>query len=162
MNTNNIQAALIEVARSLMVKMASIASSNGMPPRVATRINRATSANPVTKSGNAYTVSVKVDMSEDAAPMAAMYEYGIGAYPIPKTGETFMAFPKEKWPQYVPPPPAPDVFVFYKVTHPAVEAKPYIKPAVEQNRVEVKRLLGKAFVESVIVRGTTKYEIRVM
>jgi hypothetical protein len=54
------------------------------------------------------------------------------------------------------------VFVFYKVTHPAVEAKPYIKPAVEQNRAEVKRLLGKAFIESVIVRGTTKYEIRVM
>ena len=73
-----------------------------------------------------------------------------------------MAFPRERWPQYVPPPTAPDVFVFFKVTHPAVHATPYIRPAVEENRADVKRLLGKAFVESVIVRGKTTYEIRVM
>lgn len=159
---NNIQAALIEVARKLMQKMASTASSNGMPLRVAARINRSTSASSVTQSGNMYKVSVKIDMSKDAAPMAAMYEYGIGAYLIPKDGTTFMAFPKERWPQYKPPPEAPDTFVFFKVTHPAVEAKPYIAPSVIANRVDVKQLLGKAFVESVIVRGTEKYRIQVM
>lgn len=162
MNTNNIQAALVEVARRLMDKMANTASSNGMPSKVAARINRSTSASPVSQSGNGYRVSVRIDMSKDAAPMAAMYEYGIGEYPIPKTGTTFMAFPKERWPQYVPPPPAPDLFVFYKVTHPAVEAKPYIAPSIEANRVDAKQLLGKAFTESLIVRGTTKYKIQVM
>lgn len=159
---NNIQAALIEVARKLMQKMASTASSNGMPSRVAARINRSTSATSVTQSGNTYRVSVQVDMSKDAAPMAAMYEYGIGEYPIPKSGTTFMTFPKEKWPQYEPPPPAPDKFIFFQVTHPAVEAKPYIHPSVIANREDVKRLLGKAFIESVIVRGTEKYKIQVM
>jgi len=159
---NNIQAALVEVARRLMQKMAATASQNGMPSKVAARINRSTFAGTPTKVGNGYSIKVSIDMSKDAAPMAAAYEYGIGEYPIPKEGTTFMAFPKEKWPQYVPPPPAPDVFVFFKVTHPAIEAKPYIRPSVIENRADAKQLLGKAFVESVIVRGTTKYEIRVM
>lgn len=159
---NNVQAALIEVARNLMAKMASISSSNGMPPKVAARISKSTFATPVTKSGSAYSVSVKIDLSKDGAPMAAVYEYGIGEYLIPKEGTTFMTFPKERWPQYIPPPPAPNWFVFFKVTHPAVEAKPYIRPAIEQNRADTKRLLGKAFAESLRVRGTTKYEIRVM
>jgi hypothetical protein len=107
-------------------------------------------------------VSVGIDMSKDAAPMAAMYEYGIGEYRIPESGEKFMAFGKDRWKNYQSPPDAPDVFVFTHVTHPAVQATPYIRPAVEENRPDVRRLLGKAFVESVIVRGTTKYEIRVM
>jgi hypothetical protein len=145
-----------------MQKMAATASSNGMPPKVAARINQSTSVTTVTQSGNTYRVSVQVDMSKDRAPMAAMYEYGIGEYPIPKEGTAFMTFPKERWPQYQPPPAAPDKFVFFKVTHPAVEAKPYIHPSVIANRPEVKRLLGRAFIESVIVRGTEKYKIQVM
>ena len=78
MNTNNIQAALVEVARNLMQKMAAKANQSGMPSKVAARINRSTFANPVTKSGNQYSISVAIDMSKDAAPMAAVYEYGIG------------------------------------------------------------------------------------
>ncbi len=162
MNTNNIQAALIEVARKLMQKMAAKTSQSGMPPKVAARINRSTSAGQVTQSGGQYSVSVSIDMSKDAAPMAAVYEYGIGAYRIPRESEKFMAFGRERWPQYKPPPEAPDVFVFTHVTHPAVQATPYIRPAVEENRVDARKLLAKAFVESVIVRGKTTYEIRVM
>lgn len=159
---NNIQSSLVEVARRLMQKMAATTLQNGMPPKVASRINRSTFVTPPMRFGNDYRISIKIDMSKDGAPMAAMYEYGIGAYPIPKEGTTFMAFPKERWPQYVPPPPAPDVFVFFKVTHPAVEARPYIKPSVIANREDAKRILGRAFVESVIVRGTEKYKIQVM
>lgn len=162
MTGNNILAALVEVARSLMNKMAAKTVQSGMPSKVAARINRSTSAGQAVQDRNGYSITVSIDMSKEAAPMAAMYEWGIQEYRIPKEGETYMAFPKERWPQYQPPPPAPDVFVFTHVTHPAVAATPYIRPSIEENRVEAKRLLGRAFVESLGLRGKTVYTIKVM
>ena len=156
MTGNNIIAALVEVARSLMNKMATKVVQNGLPKV----INSATSASEARQSGENFSISVRIDLDE--APMAAAYEWGTPAYRIPREGETFMAFPKEKWPQYQPPPPAPDVFVFFHVTHPAITPRPYIRPSIIENRAEAKRLLGKAFVESLGIRGKEVYKITVM
>jgi hypothetical protein len=77
--------------------------------------------------------------------MAGAYEYGAQPYRIPPEGETFMAFPKEKWPQYEPPPPAPNVFVFHHVQHPEIIARPYIRPTIADTREEITQILGKEF-----------------
>jgi hypothetical protein len=161
MYVNNISAALIGVARSLMQKMRETMSNNGMPHKVADRIARSTYASGVSNEGNTYSVKVAIDLSKEAAPMAAVYEFGIDEYPIPAEGTTLMVFPNERWPQYEPPPPAPDKFVFMKVIHPAVEATPYVQPSIEANRDVARKLLGRAFVESFVVRGKTEYRIEV-
>jgi hypothetical protein len=48
------------------------------------------------------------------------------------------------------------------VMHPGVKPNPYVEPSVIANRADARQLLKRAFIETVIVRGTTKYEIRVM
>jgi len=176
MNGNNIQAALIEIARKLMQKMADKVNQNDLP----TAINKATYASQVTNSGNTYRISVLIDLSENGAPMAAAFEYGSGIWG--SKGQRYKIAPKNgKWlvfeygvgrnvPSDIPGLAAKPVWylkgsdtaIFKYVMHPGVQAKPYIEPSIIENRADAKRLLAKAFVESLTVRGTTKYEVRVM
>lgn len=96
-------------------------------------------------SDKASYVDIVIDTSKNGAPMAGAYEWGKEPYRIPPEGEKRMAFPKEKWPQYEPPPSAPNVFVFTHVMHPMIVPRPYIKPTIIENKEEVKRILARDF-----------------
>ena len=111
-----------------------------------------------TKGSGALGITISIGMKENEAPAAAAYEFGSGLhgkegkkYPIvPRKSGGFLVFPKERWPGYAPPPDAPNVFFFSKVMHPGVEAKPYMKPAIEENKEEMKRLIGEFFTIDVV------------
>ena len=112
---------------------------------------------PAEISGTAFIV-IEIDLEK--APMARAYEFGSGIhstegdkkrYRIPKLGgSSYVAFPKEKWAGYNPPPPAPDVFVFTHVLHPGVAPQPYMIPALEASKEKIRKILGKEFVASVV------------
>jgi len=111
-----------------------------------------------TKGSGALGITISIGMKENEAPAAAAYEFGSGLhgkegkkYPIvPRKSGGFLVFPKERWPGYAPPPDAPNMFFFSKVMHPGVEARPYMKPAIEENKEEMKRLIGEFFTIDVI------------
>jgi len=111
-----------------------------------------------TKGTGALGITISIGMKENEAPAAAAYEFGSGLhgkegkkYPIvPRKSGGFLVFPKERWPGYAPPPDAPNVFFFSKVMHPGVEARPYMKPAIEENKEEMKRLIGEFFTIDVV------------
>ena len=115
------------------------------------------------ETGNGrYIIDVSIPLKE--APAAAAYEWGSGEhaergargeYPIPSDGETDMFFPKEDWPQYSPPPPAPNVFKFRHVMHPGVSKRPYIQPAIVDTLEEAKIELGKAILQQFLITGET-------
>jgi len=91
-------------------------------------------------------------------PTAHAYEYGTDAYRIPNSGEKFMAFPREKWPQYNSSKPAPAYFVFTHVNHPPIQARPYIRPTIIENKEEMRKILGQAF-KAEILRGVKKLTV---
>ena len=97
-------------------------------------------------------VDIVIDTKKNAAPMAGAYEWGKEPYRIPPEGEKFMAFPKKKWPQYEPPPPAPAVFVFTHVMHPMIVPRPYIKPTIIETKDEIKKILAQGFKASILSR----------
>ena len=111
-----------------------------------------------TKGSGALGITISIGMKENEAPAAAAYEFGSGLhgkegkkYPIvPRKSGGFLVFPKERWPGYAPPPDAPNMFFFSKVMHPGVEARPYMKPAIEENKEEMKRLIGEFFTIDVV------------
>jgi hypothetical protein len=110
------------------------------------------------KGSGALGITISIGMKEDEAPAAAAYEFGSGLHGkegkkysiVPRKSGGYLVFPKERWPGYQPPPDAPDVFVFSSVMHPGVKARPYMKPAIEENKEEMKRLIGAFFTIDVI------------
>ena len=130
-----------------------------------TSIQDATSVGQVNQEGaNAY---IDVTISLKQAPYAGAYEWGSGLrsekggkakYIIEPREGNVLAFPGERWPQYEPPPDAPDIFIFPYVMHPGVASKPYIKPTLQENRAEFKKILAREFKAS-ILRGTQKVTI---
>lgn len=94
------------------------------------------------------------------AIMAAAFEFGSGLhaefgdkskYLIKPKNAPMLAFPKERWPQYRPPPPAPDVFVFSFVNHPGIAARPFIRPSITETKPEIVRILGDSFKASILI-----------
>ena len=99
------------------------------------------------KTSNGFKVDVTVDLNK--APHAAAFEYGSGVhgekgetYTIP--GMPWLAIPRERWPKFAPPPDV-DPVVLRSVQHPGVDAKPYLQPAIDQNRNRIREALGKVF-----------------
>lgn len=99
-------------------------------------------------------------------PAARAYEWGSGLhaergkkgkYPIPREA-TGVAFPKERWPGYRPPPPAPEIFVFDQIQHPGVSKRPFIVPTIMETREEFRVILGKGFKAELLI-GTNKVEV---
>lgn len=103
---------------------------------------------PVVNPNMSY-VDIKIDTSKDGAPMAGAYEFGSQPYRIPPDGEKFMAFPKEKWPTFDPSKwgnrAIPNTFVFTHVSHPAIVARPYIKPTILENKDTIRKMLAQDF-----------------
>ena len=127
------------------------------------RIPNAISVGKAEKSGNGYTISIKIDSSRDGpAPHAAAFEYGSGehgesgkTYTIP--GMPWLAIPRERWPKYTPPPDVDPVFL-RSVEHPGVKAKPYLEPAIESNRDILRETLSK-IIKSAYLDTTVKVTV---
>jgi len=101
------------------------------------------------RMGATFYIDVHIDLR--TAPAAAAYEWGSGIhatrgnaeeYPIPVEA-TGVAFPKERWPKYNPPPgkPIPDYFFFDQIMHPGVAPRPYIAPTLRDHIQEYANML---------------------
>ena len=112
------------------------------------------------ETGEGTSIDVVIDMSENAAPMAAAYEWGKEPYTIvPGAGKNpFMTFPKGKWPQYQPPPDAPEFFRFSSVEHPEIKARPYIQPTIEETADQIAEILATEFKASILI-GEARIEV---
>lgn len=115
--------------------------------RMVYSIQGATSVRPpVTGAGKSW-IDIVIDLKK--APYAAAYEWGKDEpYTIEPKNALAIMFPKSRWPQYVPPPPAPDVFVFSSVVHKSIKARPFLKPTANEVRSQITQAIGRAFVES--------------
>jgi len=160
MASNNPQTALYvglkKGAEFFVGKMFDRIDSNGLPKV----IKDATSIDEPIIHDKGGSIDVVIDLEE--APMAVAFEYGSGVhgdegekYRIPKEGgASHVAIPRDRWKAYQPPPDR-DPLVFVKVMHPGVRERPYIRPTINENRKEIAKIIGREFVESITVRGTT-------
>jgi hypothetical protein len=139
-------------AANLFVKemKAKISSEDSLPDD----ISDATRIEGPFQSGEGSSIDIVIDLKQ--APMAAAYEWGSGVhatrgkrgeYPI--TGDPLLAFPKERWLGYEPPPNR-EFFVFPFVMHPGVKAVPYIAPTIEETKVDIARMIGEALITTYI------------
>ena len=145
---------LIAAANLLAEKAKAKADSLNVP-----KVSKNMKVGKVENNGSgALGITISIGMKDDEAPAAAAYEFGSGLhgkegkkYPIvPRKSGGFLVFPKESWPGYQPPPDAPNVFFFSKVMHPGVKAKPYMKPAIEENKEEMGEMIGSFFTIDVV------------
>ena len=114
-----------------------------------------------------YSISIIVDTTPDedwrspnpnSAPMARAYEYGSGVHG--KYGATYPIRPKDApmlafdWPNHDPDFPAGKKYIGYSnqgnflfnyVDHPGVRPKPFLKPAIEQNKPSIKAKIVQTF-----------------
>jgi len=134
---------LVVVAKDFMAEMEKRESQNNLPKAIA----QYTSAESPVKRGDGYSIDVVIDTSEDAAPMAGAYEWGSGVhrtkgtpglYPIEAKNAPELHFyweERQKW----------FIGVRLPYGHPGVQAKPYIKPSLENTKDKIKQTLGKEF-----------------
>lgn len=124
------------------------------------RIPNAISRDPAIKTDTGYEVSIKIDASEDGpAPHAAAFEYGSGLrgserdyYLIePREGNTKLVIPRSRWPKYVEDQDDEhagiyrDPIILSWVWHPGVKPRPYLKPAIDAERKNLYRNIGRFF-----------------
>lgn len=105
------------------------------------------------QSGEGFHIDIIVGGKQ--APMALAFEFGSGEYAtrgkrgkyrIPNEGGVdFVAFPKERWPGYQPPPDR-EFFVFPFVMHPGVRPVPYVVPTIKKTTPEIAKILGASFI----------------
>jgi hypothetical protein len=126
--------------------------------RVIYSIEDSTRIGAPTQSGNLTFIDIIIDLKK--APYAAAYEWGKDEpYQIPKE-PGLVAFSRERWPQYKPPPDV-QFFAFTQVTHKKIEAKPFLRPTIEAKRREITALIGKEFKEMYIRSiGDRRVEIK--
>ena len=108
----------------------------------------------VASEGNGrYSITIK-----NTAPEAPAYEYGSGIhrtkgqkakYLIPNVPGVVLRIPRSRWPNYNPPPDVDPVFLT-KVMHPGVEPDPFMKPAFEEVRGEMRQVIGHSFAVEVV------------
>lgn len=147
-------ASLMEVARLFANKAAQKSIDVGAPKGIAGAftIGQATESEGI--------ASVEVANSH---PAAAAYEFGSGIhatkgekgkYPIEPRNKKYLAF---MWPKVEGDPSfrrLPDGRVLLShVEHPGVEAKPYGKPTIEENKAEFRKILGQSFKAEILAQG---------
>lgn len=109
--------------------------------------------------------SIDVIIQLKYAPWARAFEYGSGEhgeegtrYRIPSEGGgNFVAFPLERWPQYVPP-PEKKYHYFPYVMHPGVKAKPYIEPTITETKKEIRNIFAKE-IKAGLLAGVPKVTV---
>jgi hypothetical protein len=114
-----------------------------------TKIRNAISVSEVREWQNGLGIYVKVDLSK--APEARAFEYGsgihatrgpVGTYEIRPRNSDALVFPgTHQW--------AGQTIVTSLVHHPGVAPRPYLSPAVTENRQRIRSILGKAVRTSV-------------
>lgn len=116
-----------------------------------------------------YAITITVDSSEDGpAPHAAAFEYGSGEHSTKGEKGKYIIRPKEanalafEWnPAYVPWGSKKFIgftedgrFLFNFVEHPGVEPKPYLRPAIEEEKKSIRGffagLMKKSYRDSVV------------
>lgn len=98
----------------------------------------------------------------NSAPEAGAYEFGSGEhstkgekkrYPIlPRKAGGVLRIPRSRWKNYQPPPDVDPVYL-RGVMHPGVEAVPFMKPALEEKKDEMAKVIGQAFKVEVIYKS---------
>jgi len=115
-----------------------------------------------TKGSGALGITISIGMKKDEAPAAAAYEFGSGLHG--KEGKTYPITPKNApvlafgWNPKFTPWGSPKFvgigrggkYLFRYVDHPGVEARPYMKPAIEENKEEMGKLIGSFFTIDVV------------
>jgi len=112
-------------------------------------IKEHTSVRQAKQDGKGYSIDIVIDISEDAAPEAPAYEWGSGLrrtrgapseYPIEAKNVPNLVFWWER---------EQKLFVGKRlpIGHPGVEARPYISPTIKENMQEIKKIIGKDFIE---------------
>jgi hypothetical protein len=96
------------------------------------------------QSGNVYGY---IEVDRNIAPEARAFEYGSGVhakrgpkvkYPILPVNAQALVFPgTHEW--------EGQTIITTKVMHPGVEARPFLTPAVQDNKARIKQLLGEEF-----------------
>jgi hypothetical protein len=124
-------------------------------------IPEAISAGDVVVENGRYSVDIKLDTRADGpAPEAAAFEFGSGIHSETQPGEYYI-FPKQAdalafhWnPERVPWGSPKFIgfagdgrYMFRYVEHPGVAARPYLRPAIQSTRKQMKSKLGRAFIK---------------
>ena len=133
---------------------------------------------PVTDSSGAY---IDIVINKDkSAPMAGAFEYGSGIWAQRGTADRYKILPKDasklafEWEQggagSLSPSHLEDIGVgagggieltagkaiLPGVMHPGVQARPYIRPTIQTEKEEIKRIIGKEFRASISLGGVTE------
>lgn len=162
----NLIAVLTDIANQIAEEARNNVHRNGLPSDIADAIQLGS----VTKTADGIEIKLIVDLGNPSAlgearqarSAARAFEYGSGEHATRRAGGTYPIAPREspvlafEWPGHsedFPPGPkfiyAEDgIFIFRYVDHPGVEARPYIRPAIETFKGALKASLGKAFKDS--------------
>jgi len=160
------------IANDLVSVMRKNISQNRLPKAIDDSIR----IEPATSSGDGTSIAVIVG-GEDA-PMATAYEYGSGEHATRGSPGTYPIEPKDAdllafdWQPAVVPWGSPKFFgailsgqestegkyFFHYVDHPGVEARPFIKPAVEETLPKMKKRLITT-IKAEILLGTEKVTV---
>jgi hypothetical protein len=147
------------ISKEFMELMAETIRSKNAPKKIIEH----TSADSPRKQGSKFSVEVKIDTSENAAPMAGAYEYGSGEhgeegkrYKIP-TIPGLLAIPRERYeaPYF---PPERDPVILASVKHPGVEARPYIAPSIVKIIPRMKKIFAEEYKRQYLM-GTPKVTV---
>ena len=158
---NGIINSLVRTANFFVMKMKEKVLQVNAPRN----INEAVQIEPVEPIEEGAKINVVIPLED--APAAGAYEWGSGlhatrgprqTYPIDPVKGDALAF---SWPK-VDGQPFPRLedgrVVLPGVNHPGVEPRPYIKPTLQEQKAEMKKMIGQDFKAAILV-GTKKVEV---
>lgn len=108
-------------------------------------------------------LSIAITLGGEKAPYARAYEFGTEEYTIPVGSKGFLAWPvgqyPNRWAQYSGNLNEGEFFITKKpVRHPAIQAQPYIQPAIEAVSDQIRQIIGQEF-KAEIMAGRQKVTI---
>ena len=156
----SILVALAKVGKIFRDKASARAQSNKTPIK-----DSAFSVGSPMQNDATYSIEVMID---NPGGIAAAYEWGSGIHRTKGTPGTYTIKPKNKsmlafdWPKVAGEPGfrrLPDGRVLLaSVQHPGVAPRPYLRPTLEENKEEFKKILGQGF-KAEILQGVNKIEV---
>jgi hypothetical protein len=167
----NFRANIISSMTEMLAKIAEQARRNA---NWSSEIPNAIKVSEVTENGGNFFGSLLIDLNE--APQAAAFEYGSGIHATKGTPVTYVIKPKNAgalafyWPGHESGMKPGKKFIGYgkdgrlmftHVDHPGVEAKPYLHPAINQHRGEMREKLKSAFKRAFVDVGVTEITVSI-